>query len=216
MSPQAKLQPRHMNMAPLVSSGQFWFCLRLCLWGDWVKEPFFFPLLFFSSWQRQHTQFRGHHWQCHINWQQLWIHGYVPTRTHTHFLLSHRCHFAVSLQGLACSDLAVSFLRAALVPHRFSVCLCSSGQEPFKRRPILNHLHHIAIRIGDTLPHNWLNQFRDLHQTNQHYVNHTSMRLRYRYLAVARLLICWHWNEQRNNIDHAKIKVPTIILIFLF
>lgn len=39
-----------------------------------------------------------------------------------------------------------------VVPHSFSVCLCSSGQEPFKRRPILNHLHHIAIRIGDTLP----------------------------------------------------------------
>lgn len=30
-------------------------------------------------------------------------------------------------------------------------CCCSSGREPFKRRPILNHLHQIAIRIGDPL-----------------------------------------------------------------
>lgn len=43
---------------------------------------------------------------------------------------------------------------AAPHPHWFSVCLCSLGQEPFKRRPILNHLHYIAIRIGDTLPYN--------------------------------------------------------------
>lgn len=34
-----------------------------------------------SSWQRQHSEFRGRHWQRHINGQQLRIHGYEQTST---------------------------------------------------------------------------------------------------------------------------------------
>lgn len=31
------------------------------------------------------------------------------------------------------------------------VCVCLSGQEPFKRRPIFSHFHHVAVSVGDTL-----------------------------------------------------------------
>lgn len=66
--------------------------------------------------------------------------------------------------------------QAPLVPHSSSVCLHSIGQEPFKRRPILNHLHHIALRIGDTLLHFFYNHSPDLFQTNPHSFNHTWMK----------------------------------------
>lgn len=81
----------------------------------------------------------------------------------------------VSLQYISVAWLAGRLLQTALIPHWFSMCFCLSGQEPFKRRPILNHLHHLAIHIGDALPYNRLNQFWDLQQTNQPSMNHTSM-----------------------------------------
>ncbi|KAA8593803.1 hypothetical protein FQN60_004637 [Etheostoma spectabile] len=62
--------------------------------------------------------------------------GYMGMNKHRHIcLLAYHCHVAVCLHSLACSWLPAS----------------NSGREPFKRRPILSHLHHIAIRIEQSL-----------------------------------------------------------------
>lgn len=123
-----------------------------------------------------------------------WVWTTMQTHTNTFFWSA-----TVTCALVSTAWPAVDFPWAALVTHRLSVCLCSSGQEPFHRRPILSHLHHIAIRIGDTLPHDWPNQFRNLHRTNLHYVNHTWMRLRCWFQEGARFLVWCHRDEQKKQ-----------------
>lgn len=116
------------------------------------------PLIFLASWQRQHPELWGRHRQRHLHRQQLRIHGYGGKHPNmcTGLCLDPR---AVTLPSLSPQPGLLSAEQHP--PLHFTVCLCSSGQEPFKRRPFLNHLHHIAIRIGDTLPRDRPNHFRD-------------------------------------------------------
>lgn len=147
VSPQARLQPHHTNTAPLVSFYKLLVLVMSLLM--WSLNEMFFLHLFLSSWQWQHPQFRGHHWQRHIDRQQLRIHGYgqESKRTQTHCSGPPLSPVHSSPQP----GPQLASRERALVTHRLSVCLCSSGKEPFHRRPILSHLHHVAVRIGDTL-----------------------------------------------------------------
>lgn len=54
--------------------------------------------------------------------------GYMGTDTHTLTLVQE---FVVCLCSL--------------------MCVCSLGQEPFKRRPVFSHTHHTAVCVGDSL-----------------------------------------------------------------